>query len=394
MIHDHYDLISERLVTREMNIESEQELYEKVEKGKVYHIISAVWDGKKFLKSIATRPQKLMKLSKTWHMVTQEKEAYDRHQYIGKIISSKLFKIFLLYWQIRDRTKLFLKDPLSILSFRRVEEEDLVVSPPRLLPKSEIIGDTFFHQRNTLSAIMPVWYGHQYLESCIRSTLNNTLMLSELILIDNGADKTAKQVIAQYSDHPLVRVIKNSKNVGFPKAINQGFENAQGQYIALLNDDLYLPREWDKELIDCLCMADDIGIVGPMTSWSGFLPQLIEEARDVRFSMTHQQIEDYAVSIKQNKYSYQKVSHISGFCFVLEKQLVDNFGVFDESYSPGSGEEVDFCWRVAEHGVASAVCEWSYVHHYGHTSFSKRDDIDAQKIWKEHEAKVRRRWGR
>ena len=46
-----------------------------------------------------------------------------------------------------------------------------------------------------------------------------------------------------------VTVISNSKNIGFPAAINQGLKAARGEYLVLLNNDAVVTDGWLSQLI-------------------------------------------------------------------------------------------------------------------------------------------------
>ncbi len=59
-----------------------------------------------------------------------------------------------------------------------------------------------------------------------------------------------------------------------------------------------------------------------------------------------------------------------GFCFLIRREVIDRFGLFDEVFSPGYGEENDFCLRINEHGYTSVLANRALVLHTGSTSFS------------------------
>jgi hypothetical protein len=59
-----------------------------------------------------------------------------------------------------------------------------------------------------------------------------------------------------------------------------------------------------------------------------------------------------------------------GFCFLTRRELVDEYGLFDEAFAPGYGEENDYCLRINQHGFLSIVANRALVFHTGSTSFS------------------------
>ena len=50
---------------------------------------------------------------------------------------------------------------------------------------------------------------------------------------------------------PKVRIIKLSKNFGFAKAINEGVKASQAKYVAFLNNDTKVDKDWLKSLLEC-----------------------------------------------------------------------------------------------------------------------------------------------
>jgi hypothetical protein len=46
-----------------------------------------------------------------------------------------------------------------------------------------------------------------------------------------------------------VTVVSNATNVGFPAAINQGLQQARGEYLVLLNNDVVVTDAWLDQLI-------------------------------------------------------------------------------------------------------------------------------------------------
>ena len=51
-----------------------------------------------------------------------------------------------------------------------------------------------------VSVILSVYNSEQYIESCIRSILNQTFKDFDLIILDNGSDKETRSVINLYQD--------------------------------------------------------------------------------------------------------------------------------------------------------------------------------------------------
>ena len=70
-----------------------------------------------------------------------------------------------------------------------------------------------------------------------------------VFVIDNGStDETGSYVRGGDVAPVPVTLISNSKNIGFPAAINQGLRAAQGEFLVLLNNDAVVTDGWLNQL--------------------------------------------------------------------------------------------------------------------------------------------------
>jgi glycosyltransferase involved in cell wall biosynthesis len=81
------------------------------------------------------------------------------------------------------------------------------------------------------SVIIPCWNQLEYTRQCVSAMLRHTRAPRELIVIDNGStDGTAAYLADVRVTAPFpVTIVANTKNLGFPAAINQGLECARGE---------------------------------------------------------------------------------------------------------------------------------------------------------------------
>jgi glycosyltransferase involved in cell wall biosynthesis len=100
------------------------------------------------------------------------------------------------------------------------------------------------------SIIIPCWNQLEFTRQCIVALKNHTRPPWELIVIDNGStDGTGAYLIgAQDAAAVPVTVIANTTNRGFPAAINQGLQQARGEYLVLLNNDVVVTDAWLDQL--------------------------------------------------------------------------------------------------------------------------------------------------
>jgi GT2 family glycosyltransferase len=105
------------------------------------------------------------------------------------------------------------------------------------------------HDLPLVTAVILNWNGREYLADCLDSLrgLDYPRERLEVLLVDNGSvDESAAYVREQY---PEVRLIELPQNVGSCVARNLGVREAEGEYIALLDNDAHVEAEWLKTLV-------------------------------------------------------------------------------------------------------------------------------------------------
>jgi glycosyltransferase involved in cell wall biosynthesis len=97
-------------------------------------------------------------------------------------------------------------------------------------------------QVDLISVVMPVFNGENYLKEAIDSILNQSYTHFEFIIINDGStDKTAS-ILKQIKDDRL-KIIHFENNQGLIPALNRGFQEAKGAFIARMDaDDVALPQ--------------------------------------------------------------------------------------------------------------------------------------------------------
>lgn len=97
-----------------------------------------------------------------------------------------------------------------------------------------------------VTAIIPNWNGLHYLRSLFESMAGQGFC--EVIVVDNGStDGSADYVTAQGA-----QLIRFETNRGFAAAVNAGVEKADGDVVAILNNDVRLHPEWLLHLTNAL----------------------------------------------------------------------------------------------------------------------------------------------
>ena len=101
---------------------------------------------------------------------------------------------------------------------------------------------------------MPVYNEAAVLQAAVKRVLDVPYPVeTELIIVDDGSTDGTRELYANWSDDPRVRVHLKSSNEGKGSAIRKAAELADGDYIIMCDADLeYSPEEYPS-LIELIC---------------------------------------------------------------------------------------------------------------------------------------------
>ncbi len=93
-----------------------------------------------------------------------------------------------------------------------------------------------------VSVVIPSWNGRQQLGRVLESLEAQQFDAFETIVVDNGSSDGSVEYLA--AEWPAVRVLALPENCGFAGAVNAGIAAGEGEYVALLNNDVELEPGW------------------------------------------------------------------------------------------------------------------------------------------------------
>lgn len=107
--------------------------------------------------------------------------------------------------------------------------------------------------KHGFSVVMPTYNQCTFIRRAILSLLKQTYEKWELIIINDGCTDDTELYLSDYSSDHRITYLKNEKNEGIGKALNQGLDAAKYEYIAYLpSDDFYFENHLEtiKEKFD------------------------------------------------------------------------------------------------------------------------------------------------
>ena len=234
-----------------------------------------------------------------------------------------------------------------------------------------------------VTLVIPIYGDLESLLRCIDSVFDTVdLDVNRLLLINDcgpDADEIEAAVLLRITGRSGVRYERNDHNLGFVMTCNRAvFElDTSDNDVLLLNSDARLLPGALDEMISVLHTDEKHGVVHPRSNNAAIasVPILpIEEiGSDDNLSETV-----YA-RLRGHLERYVVTPVAVGFCFLVRRRLIRNYGFFDEIYSPGYSEENDFCLRVNRFGYSCVLANRAFVHHEGSKSFTSPTKAELQK---------------
>jgi GT2 family glycosyltransferase len=112
-----------------------------------------------------------------------------------------------------------------------------------------------------VTVLIPNFNGEKLLEDCILSALRQSLPPSEILVVDDASTDRSPQLAAELG----ARVLALPENRGFAHAVNFGVLQSATEWIAIVNSDVTLARDWLAQLLDAASFNHAGYACGPIT---------------------------------------------------------------------------------------------------------------------------------
>lgn len=211
-----------------------------------------------------------------------------------------------------------------------------------------------------VSIILVNYNSQRHIDTCLQALRAQSYDNYEVIIVDNASVDGSPAYIE--SKFPEVNLIRADENLGFAGGNNLGAMHASGEYLAFLNLDTRVDKDWLQPLVKT--MENDPNRVGMVTSKILLLenPDRINTCgNEVHYTgfgyLNGWQLP--AESINETT----DVAAISGAAFLISTELFLELGGFDEDFFPAYAEDTDLSWRVRLAGYCCLTVPESIVYH-------------------------------
>ena len=172
------------------------------------------------------------------------------------------------------------------------------------------------------SIVIPT-YNHcdEFLKPCLESITKYSSSFEVIVVANGCVDNTKDYLTDLCLKDSRFKMVWSDEGLGYTKATNLGIKAATGDYIVLLNNDTVLLEQ-------------------PVDQW---LNMLVEPFKDPLAGITG-----------PVKFSWQcgglQREAMAFWLAMIKREVFDRIGILDEIFSPGMGEDGDFCIRAVESG--------------------------------------------
>lgn len=204
----------------------------------------------------------------------------------------------------------------------------------------------------TYDIVIPHFGRSEALAASVLRCLSSIAKHSEdyrVILVDNGSTCGVEAVHHALRQLPHM-LIRNSENLGFVKATNQGLAYSNAPFVILMNNDTEAAPGWLEKLCEPFRYDALVGISGPLTTaaacWQGKYPG----PRD-----------GFAVLPPGRMLAF--------FCSMLSRKCLAKVGRLDEDFGVGFGDDDNYCLRAERAGFRLALVRSLTIPHAHRTTF-------------------------
>ena len=206
-----------------------------------------------------------------------------------------------------------------------------------------------------VTVIIPSYNRYNFLSRTIKSLLNQSYRVDEIIVVDDGSDDNTKNI---QKDFPQIRYFYQN-NSGVSAARNLGIVNATHEWIAFLDSD----DEWHS---DKLSKQIAFHKANPHILMSYTAERWVRDDVEVKIPKKYRKI---GQDILRENLSYCNIAPSS---VMLHRSVLDDVGLFDASFLVC--EDYELWLRILslyEVGLINEKLITKYAGHEGQLGFAK-----------------------
>lgn len=203
-----------------------------------------------------------------------------------------------------------------------------------------------------VAIILPCYNSGEHIKFAIKSIVDNTQYPYLLILVvSKSDDDTEKWCDTWAEQYQHINVIKCPRE-GITKALNIGIKAAADLDVYLTQDDVIMPKLYGRDWLEILVQVSKMDKCGTVTTIRGG--------------------------------GISGPTYLDGFKWAgtwslfIPRSTIDKIGLFDEEFSPGPGDDIDYSYRVCQADMSIYEANFWVDHHRMTENFN--DDIPKKAV--------------
>ena len=217
------------------------------------------------------------------------------------------------------------------------------------------------------SFVIPNYNGKNFINICLNSIAQQTHKSFEVIVVDDAStDDSCSFVRSQYS---WVHLIRLEHNTGFCHAVNTGIKASKGNYIALINNDVELDKDWLICMVQAMqAYPDAFGISSKVLNY--YDRKTIDDAGDIYTREGRAFKRWNSLSDERFNHRTEEIFSPSGAASLFSVSALDKAGLWDEHFIAYL-DDVDIGFRARLLGYKSYYEPKAVAYHMVSRSYGK-----------------------
>ncbi len=241
---------------------------------------------------------------------------------------------------------------------------------------------------------IPVHGAWDRFAECMRSVLRHTPPEVPVFVVDDGSPDPAIRRLCEELGHAAPNRLVFTRQEparGFVATANLLFAASAPGDVLLVNSDCVVAEGWFEGMRDAAYVDARVATASALTN-SGTILSLPK--RNVPAQLPQNwQIDRAADAVRETSLRLRpQLPAAIGHCAWFRRSALDLAGSFDEAFSPGYEEEVDFSQRCLLLGLTHVTADDVFVQHYGGSSFNGNGSGAAELLRTDHHEIIKARY--
>ncbi len=209
------------------------------------------------------------------------------------------------------------------------------------------------------SIIIPLFNRPDEINELLESLLDQQYTNFEVIVVEDGSDNDAQDIVESYSNKLPVRYFyKDNSGPGYTR--NYGFARATGDYLIMFDSDCLIPGHYLQSVEDHLQNYPLDAFGGPDIAHPDFTP--------IQRAIGHSMTSLFTTGGIRGKKQHVGQFYPRSFNMGISREVYQTTKGFS---SMRYGEDIEFSIRIINHGFTTGLIPDAYVYHKRRTSFSQ-----------------------